>query len=37
VNQPRLHVVEPALDFGKRGELRQNVGKNGELPAERLS
>ena len=35
MNQPRLHVVEPALDFGKRGELRQNVGKNGRIHLDR--
>jgi uncharacterized protein (TIGR02421 family) len=35
VSRPRFQVVEPALDFGKRGELRQNVGKTGRIHLDR--
>ncbi|WP_308515481.1 flavohemoglobin expression-modulating QEGLA motif protein [Sphingomonas flavescens] len=35
MTQPRLQVVGEGLDFGKRGDLRQNVGKTGRIHLDR--
>lgn len=33
--RPRLEAVAPSLDFGERGELRQNVGRSGRVHLDR--